>query len=75
MHLAVLNMLAFVWHTMLEFLEPPWQAARQAVGKRTAFFAHLLMLTACAVFPKWEVFIQSRPNFSIPPELLNLSKS
>ena len=75
MHLAALNMLAFAWHAMLDILEPPWIAARQAAGKRTAFFAHLLMLTAYAIFPKWQVFIQSLTTFTIPPELLNIQKS
>src|SRR6202035_4806401 len=28
MTLAALNLLAFAWHTVLELLEPPWQASR-----------------------------------------------
>ena len=71
MHLAALNLLAFAWHTVLDILEPPWKAAREAAGKRTAFFAHLHMLTDYAVFPSWSVFIQSLTTFTIPPELLN----
>ena len=51
MTLAALNLLAFAWHTLLELLEPPWQAAREASAKRTSFFAHILMLTAYVVFP------------------------
>jgi hypothetical protein len=43
---AALNLLAFAWHTVLELLEPPSQAAREAATKRTSFFAHILMLTA-----------------------------
>src|SRR5271170_5144843 len=35
MTLAALNLLAFAWHTVLELLEPPWQAAREAAVKRT----------------------------------------
>jgi len=42
MMLAAFNLLAFAWHTVLELLEPPWQAARQAAAKRTSFFAHIL---------------------------------
>ena len=41
MTLAALNLLAFACHTMLELLEPPWQAAREAAAKRTSFFAHI----------------------------------
>ena len=55
MTLAALNLLAFAWHTVLDLLEPPWQAAREAAAKRTSFFAHILMLTAYVVFPSWEV--------------------
>jgi hypothetical protein len=70
MTLAALNLLAFAWHTMLELLEPPWQAAREAAAKRTSFFAHILMLTAYVVFPSWEVLLESLTTFTIPPELV-----
>ena len=33
MTLAALNLLAFASHTVLEVLEPPWQAAREAAVK------------------------------------------
>src|SRR5580692_10171601 len=66
MTLAALNLLAFAWHTVLELLEPPWQAAREAAAKRTSFFAHILMLTAYVVFPSWEVLLESLTNFTIP---------
>ena len=74
MTLAALNLLAFAWHTTLDLLETPWQAAREAAGKRTAFFAHLYALTAYVVFPSWQVFIKSLTNFTIPPELLKNQK-
>ena len=51
MTLAALNLLAFAWHTVLEWLEPPWLAAREAAVKRTSFFAHILMLSAYVIFP------------------------
>jgi hypothetical protein len=72
MMLAAFNLLAFAWHTVLELLEPPWQAARQAAAKRTSFFAHILMLTAYVVFPSWRVLLQALTNFAIPPELLKI---
>ncbi len=68
MTLAALNLLAFAWHTVLELLDPPWQAARQAAAKRTSFFAHILMLTAYVVFPSWRAILDSLTNFTIPPE-------
>jgi hypothetical protein len=70
MTLAALNLLAFAWHTVLEWLEPPWQAAREAAVKRTSFFAHISMLSAYVVFPSWEVLLQSLTTFTIPPELI-----
>src|SRR5271169_6193622 len=70
MTLAALNLLAFAWHTMLELLEPPWQAAREAAVKRTSFFAHILMLSAYVIFPSWPVFLESLATFSIPPDLI-----
>jgi hypothetical protein len=75
MTLAALNLLAFAWHTALDLLEPPWQAARQAAAKRTAFFAHIVTLTAYVVFPSWGVFIESLATFTIPPELLTVQKN
>jgi hypothetical protein len=70
MTLAALNLLAFAWRTVLELLEPPWQAAREAAAKRTSFFAHILMLIVYVVFPSWEVLPQSLTTFTIPPELV-----
>ena len=72
---AALNLLAFAWHTVLDLLEPPWQAARQAAVKRTSFFAHILMLSAYVLFPSWQVFLQSLATFSIPPDLINVRHS
>ena len=74
MMLAGLNLLAFAWHSVLDLLEPPWQAAREAAAKRTSFFAHLLTLTIYAVFPSWPVFLNSLTTSSIPPELLKTQK-
>jgi hypothetical protein len=70
MTLAALNLLAFAWHAVLELLDPPWRAAREAAAKRTSFFAHILMLTAYVVFPSWQLFLQSLTTFTIPPELV-----
>jgi hypothetical protein len=72
--LAALNLLAFAWHSALDLLEPPWQAAREAAAKRTSFFAHMLTLTAYVAFPSWQVFLESLATFTIPPELMNTQK-
>ena len=63
MTLAALNLLAFAWHTALDLLEPPWQAAREAAAKRTSFFAHILMLTPTSSFPPgWSSSNPSQPS-------------
>jgi hypothetical protein len=74
MILAALNLLAFAWHSLLDLIEPPWQAAREAAAKRTAFFADLLTLTTYVVFPSWQVFFQAIITSTIPPELLKNQK-
>jgi hypothetical protein len=74
MMLAALNLLAFAWHAVLDLIEPPWQAAREAAATRTSFFAHLLMLTSYAVFPSWTPLLNALTTFTIPPELLRTQK-
>jgi hypothetical protein len=74
MMLAALNLLAFAWHSVLDIVEPPWQAARQAAEKRSSFFAHLLTLTTYVVFPSWLAVLEALASFTIPPELLQTQK-
>jgi hypothetical protein len=74
MTLAALNLLAFAWHCVLDIVEPPWQAARQAAAKRTSFFAHIVSLTSYVVFPSWLVLLTALATFTIPPELLQTQK-
>jgi hypothetical protein len=74
MILAGLNLLAFAWHTVLDIIEPPWRAAREAAAKRTSFFADLIALTTYVVFPSWQVLCQALATFTIPPQLLKNQK-
>ena len=74
MTLAALNLLAFAWHSALDIIEPPWQAARQAAAKRSSFFAHILTLTTYVVFPSWLAVLAALATFTIPPELLQTQK-
>ena len=69
MTLAALNLLAFAWHSVLDLLEPPWQAAREAATKRTRFFTSIVTITSFVVFPSWQVLLDSLTTFDIPPEL------
>jgi hypothetical protein len=74
MTLAALNLLAFAWHSALDTVEPPWQAARQAAAKRSSFFTHILTLTTYVVFPSWLAILAALATFTIPPELLHTQK-
>jgi hypothetical protein len=74
MTLAAFNLLAFAWHSVLDLLEPPWQAAREAAAKRTRFFTQIVTLTAFVVFPSWHVFLRCLATYHIPPEVLQNEK-
>ncbi len=74
MTLAAFNLLAFAWHSILDCLDPPWQAAREAATKRTRFFSTIVSLTAFVIFPSWPVFLTSLATFEIPPNLLQNQK-
>jgi hypothetical protein len=74
MTLAALNLLAFAWHSALDIVEPPWQAARHAAATRSSFFAHILTLTTYVIFPSWRAVLEALASFTIPPELLHTQK-
>jgi hypothetical protein len=74
MTLVRAQLLAFAWHTALDIVEPPWQAAHQAAAKRSSFFAHILTLTSYVVFPSRAALLQALATFTIPPELLHTQK-
>jgi hypothetical protein len=70
MNLAAFNLLAFAWHSILDLLEPPWQKAREAAGKRTIFFSTIIALTTYLIFPDWPTFLESLASFEIPENIL-----
>jgi len=70
MIMAAFNLLAFAWHSVLDLLEPPWQAAREAATKRTRFFTTVVTLTSYLIFPSWSVFLKSIATFDIPNDIL-----
>jgi hypothetical protein len=74
MNLAAFNLLAFAWHSILDLLEPPWQAAREAAAKRTRFFTNLVTLTAFLVFPDWQTFLKSLATHEIPDHVRRYAK-
>jgi hypothetical protein len=68
------NLPAFAWHSVLNLIEPPWQAARAAAAKRTRFVTTMLTLAAFVVFPSWPVFLKSLATFEMPPNVLQNQK-
>jgi hypothetical protein len=57
--LLSLNLLAFLFHTALELLEPRWTAIRQALPRRDTFFQHLSVLTQYVCFDGWDHLLRS----------------
>lgn len=70
MVMAAFNLLAFAWHSVLDLIEPPWQAARDAAAKRTRFFTSIVTLAAYIIFPDWPTFLEALATHKIPPNLL-----
>ena len=52
--LLTMNLLAFAFHTLLEWTDADYCAIRQAVGARRKFFQHLEALTTYLAFENWE---------------------
>ncbi len=54
MFLLTLNLLAFLFHTVLEWSDQSYQRARQQRGKRQGFFQDLVSLTTYFLFESWQ---------------------
>ena len=52
--LLSLNLLAFLFHTILDLLDEHYRAIRQALGRRQTFFQDLEALLRYLVFETWE---------------------
>jgi hypothetical protein len=52
--LLSLNLLAFLFHTVLDFIDEQYHAIRQALGRRQTFFQDLEALLRYLVFETWE---------------------
>lgn len=52
--LAILNLLAFLLHTVQELLTPAYQRLRQTLGARKTFFNDLRALTRYMIFDSWD---------------------
>jgi hypothetical protein len=52
--LVTLNLLAFLLHTVLEFVDEKYRQARKQIGTRKRFFQDLRALTTYLVFDNWQ---------------------
>lgn len=52
--LVTLNLLAFLFHTVLEFVDEKYKQARKQIGTRKRFFQDLRALTTYLVFDNWQ---------------------
>jgi hypothetical protein len=52
--LVVLNLLAFAFHTVCDFVEKAWQYARTRLHSRRMFFEQIRAATYYFVFPTWD---------------------
>ena len=51
---SALNLLAFLFHTVLAFVDSRYQSARRQRGTRKGFFQDLVSLTKYLLFESWE---------------------
>ena len=65
-----LNLLAFAWHTVLELLEPPLEAAREARHQANQLLSPHPDADHYVAFPSWLVIVGYLTNFSIPAEFV-----
>jgi hypothetical protein len=77
MHLAAslvtLNLLAFLFHTVLHLTDPPYQQIRQKRGTRKGFFQDIISLTKYFLFESWQSLIDFMLYGSPSPQTANSS--
>jgi hypothetical protein len=66
--LAILNLLAFAWHTVCELGDRAWRAARQELVTRQGFFQSLRTITTYLLFESWNDLLGTLA-FTRPPPL------
>jgi hypothetical protein len=52
--LLSLNLLAFLFHTILDLVDEQYRAIRQALGRRKTFFQDMDALLRYFIFENWE---------------------
>lgn len=71
--LLTLNLLAFLFHTVLHLVDSLYQRIRQQRGTRKGFFQDLLSLTKYLLFDSWQHLIDFMLSDSPPSPALNSS--
>ena len=71
--LLTLNLLAFLFHTVLHLVDSPYQQIRQKRGTRKGFFQDVLSLTKYFLFDSWQHLIDFMLSDSDPSLATNSS--
>ena len=73
MTLLPLNVLAFLFHSVLHLVNTSYQCIRQQRGTRNGFFQDLQTLTKYLLFDSWQHLIDFMLNKSTPATTGNTS--
>jgi hypothetical protein len=65
--LAILNLLAFAFHTVGEIADHAWRAARESYSSRRHFFADLAAITTFVIFSSWSDLLHALASKKLPP--------
>ena len=57
-HLLTLNLLAFLFHTVLSIMDEKYQLLREQLPTRKVFFEHIKALTTYMYFDNWDALLQ-----------------
>lgn len=68
MFLLTLNLLAFLFHTVLHWVDERYRRAREQRGVRKGFFQDLLSLTKYLLFESWQHLLDFILDDSVPPK-------
>jgi hypothetical protein len=71
--LLTLNLLAFLFHTVLQMVDTAYQKIRQQRGTRNGFFQDILSLTKYLLFEGWQALINFMLADSPPKQRANSS--
>jgi hypothetical protein len=71
--LLTLNLLAFLFHTVLQLVDASYQQIRQQRGTRRGFFQDILSLTKYLLFESWQQLIDFMLSDSDPVITTNSS--